>query len=474
MTVGVPLFLGLFVGAPAALALDRMGPPAGPTPAIVAAMGLASAFMFMLSQALADVVDALYERSDLDLFFSSPIPPRRVMAVRSLAVAFSAFTVFGFFAAGPLLVMAVLGQPRWLASLPVLYGLALAATGVALALSVLLIRIVGPRRTRVVGRVMSVILGSLFFLATQAFTVMTGSPGSLWTALLRSGRRSFGGAAPWLGLGLQALEGQPLAVAVVIGGCAIVFLLGLSWSGPKFAALYAAARGAERSAAARAGEAAVRFRRGALLSIGVKEARLLLRDPMLLPLVLLRIVYLVPLGFLVVRYGAAANFTALSGAVLALTLMANQLAGSLAWMTISAEDAPDLIATSPTPRRLILRVKLIVAVAIVLAIVALAVLPLMIFAPFQAAVAAAGAAAAALAAGLLNLWWQRPGKRSEFRKRASAPWFVTLAELALGLLIALAAGLFAAHQPYGLAPALLAFVVLVLLRLPVRASRASD
>jgi|WetSurMetagenome_2_1015567.scaffolds.fasta_scaffold30885_4 ABC-2 type transport system permease protein len=468
LTLGVPMFLGLAVGAPTALALNRTGPPTGTAPAVIAAIALASAFMFMLSQALADVVDALYERGDLDLFFSSPIPPRRVIAVRALAVAFSAFTVFGFFATGPLLVMAVLGQARWLAALPLLYGLSLAATGVALAMSVGLIRLFGPKRTRIIGRVLSVVLGSAFFLATQAVTVMTGSPTSLWAALLRTGQRSFEGSMPWLGLGLEALGGKPIAFAAVAGGSVAIFLLGLSWSGPKFAALYAAARGSQQTTGRR-DQAARRFRGGALLAIGVKEARLILRDPMLLPLVLLRVVYLVPLGFLAVRYGTYANFTALSGAVLALTLMANQLSGSLAWMTISAEDAPDLIATSPTPRRQILRIKLLVAVGIVLVIVALAVLPLIVIAPFQGLVAAGGAASAAVAAGLLNLWWQRPGKRSEFRKRASAPWFVTLAELALGLLTALAAGLFASHQIAGVAPALLALVVLFLLRLPVRA-----
>jgi hypothetical protein len=64
----------------------------------------------------------------------------------------------------------------------------------------------------------------------------------------------------------------------------------------------------------------------------------------------------------------------------------------------------------------------------------------------------------------MNVWWQRPGKRTAFRDRAPAPWFVTLAELGLALLIALASGLLAARQIAGFAPALAAVAILLALR----------
>src|SRR5215813_10585014 len=58
-----------------------------------------------------------------------------------------------------------------------------------------------------------------------------------------------------------------------------------------------------------------------------------------------------------------------------LVMAAGQLAGGLAWLAISGEDAPDLVATAPIPRRMIVRAK----VEAVLGGIALA------FAPFVAA-----------------------------------------------------------------------------------------
>jgi len=466
ITVGAPLFLAGVIGVPLALALNHFGPPRGWTAQLVAAAALASAFTFMLSQALAEVVDALYERGDLDLLFSSPIPPRRVITVRALGIAFAAFSVFGFFSLGPLAAMAVMGHPRWLAILPVLYACALAATGVALALGALLIGWVGPRRTRFIGRALSVGFGSVFFLGTQVLALASGQI-SRGPAVLRLSRLAAASAPRRIEIVLRAFQGEPRAFALVVGALLAVFALATAWFGPRFAAFHAAAKSAPAAGAARAGPPRP-FRRGLPAAVLAKELRLLLRDPMLLPQVILRVVYLVPAGIVAVQYGARLDFTALSGAVLAMTLMANQLAGSLAWMTISAEDAPDLLASSPAPRPVLLRIKLAAAVGTVMAIVALVAAPLALVAPYQGAVVLTGCAAAAVSAGLVNLWWQRPGKRSAFRERAPAPWFVNLAELTLGLLIALAAGLASAHHLAAVAPAAAALLVLLALRLPAR------
>jgi len=466
ITLGAPLFLAGVVGVPLGLALNRFGAPTSWAASLIAAGVLASAFTFMLSQALAEVVDALYERGDLDLMFSSPIPPRRVITVRAIGIAFAAFSVFGFFALGPLVALALMGQPRWLAILPVLYACALAATGAALALGALLIGLVGPKRTRFIGRALSVAFGSAFFLGTQVFALMSGQI-SREPAVVRLSRLMAGWAPPSTGIVLRAFKGEPRALLLLIGALLAVFALATAWFGPRFAAFHAAAKSAPAAGGGRAARARP-FRRGLTAAVLAKELRLVLRDPMLLPQVLLRVVYLVPAGLLAVRYGRQMNFTALSGAVLAMTLMANQLAGSLAWMTISAEDAPDLLASSPAPRARLQRVKLLAAVGTVMAFVALAAIPLAVVAPYQGAVVLAGCGGAAVSAGLVNLWWQRPGKRSAFRERAPAPWFVTLAELVLGLLIALAAGLASARHLAALAPAAAALLVLLALRMPAR------
>jgi ABC-2 type transport system permease protein len=91
-------------------------------------------------------------------------------------------------------------------------------------------------------------------------------------------------------------------------------------------------------------------------------------------------------------------------------------------------------------------------------------LPLLVMSPLVGLAAIAGCAYAVMATALLNLWWQRPGKRAEFRNRRRASWFVTIAELVVGLLIAGATGLFAAGLIWGLIPALVAAGGLLLLR----------
>ena len=48
---------------------------------------LAFVLLLMLAQTLNGVTKLLYTRGDLDLMFSSPVPPERVFFVRSLAVA---------------------------------------------------------------------------------------------------------------------------------------------------------------------------------------------------------------------------------------------------------------------------------------------------------------------------------------------------------------------------------------------------
>ena len=54
-------------------------------------------FIFALNQAINESVIVLFERGDLDLLLSSPIPGRAVLAVRLLSVALSVFLGFCLF-----------------------------------------------------------------------------------------------------------------------------------------------------------------------------------------------------------------------------------------------------------------------------------------------------------------------------------------------------------------------------------------
>ena len=75
---------------------------------------------------------------------------------------------------------------------------------------------------------------------------------------------------------------------------------------------------------------------------------LLRRDPWLASQTLTQLLYLLPPALLLSRnFGGAANSTVII--VLVLVTVAGQLAGGLAWLAISGEDAPDMVASAPIP-----------------------------------------------------------------------------------------------------------------------------
>ena len=87
-----------------------------------------------------------------------------------------------------------------------------------------------------------------------------------------------------------------------------------------------------------------------------KEFLLLRRDPWLLSQSLMQMLYLLPPALMLWR-----SFSGTSTAIVLITpvvvMAAGQLAGGLAWLTISGEDAPDLVATAPLPPSRVTRAK---------------------------------------------------------------------------------------------------------------------
>ena len=451
----VPVFLMVFIGLPLGRALRRYEVVVDPASALLAGLGLAAYFTLMLSQALAAAAETLYQRGDLDLLFSSPVSPRRVITVRFLAIAFSAFSVFGFFTAPPLAVIAMMGHPTWLAAIGVIFALALGATAVAAFMAAGLLRWVGASRTRTVAHILAALIGALFFLLTQLRTMLGGDrTENLSQAVAELAQSPAFRAIPGLDWPLRALLGEPWPLLAVIGvGCALL-ALAIVGLGPGFAADMANAAGAERPRRRRQPSRA--FVTGAFPAALEKELRLIFRDPTLLTQVLARVLYLLPLGLLALREGAGHHREVLAGAAAGLVFMANQVAGSLAWIAISAEEAPELLASAPVTTRLIQRAKIAAVALVVSTLLAPVLAPLIFFAPLAGLAAAAGCAAAVLSASAVNLRWQRPVKRSEFRNRRNTSWFVTLVELGLGLLIATATALFASGNPWGAFPAAVA------------------
>jgi len=111
-----------------------------------------------------------------------------------------------------------------------------------------------------------------------------------------------------------------------------------------------------------------------------------------------------------------------------LIMAAGQLAGGLAWLAVSGEDAQDLIGSSPVTPAQVWRAKA-EAVAGVLAVVFAPAVALLAFVePVPALVALFGIAIAATSATLIQFWFRAQVKRSLFRRRHVSSRIATFAE----------------------------------------------
>jgi ABC-2 type transport system permease protein len=220
--------------------------PIIPLSVIIADLVLAVILTLMLSTTLAASADALYERNDLDLLFSSPLAPRKVLFVRALGLAVNAGLWFMIPAVLLLTPSIVLGHPAWLAVFVVLAAAALGASGVGLLLAMALFAMIGPRRTRTVAQVMAALIGAAFFLASQYRNLMGGKASESLVAQIameaKDGRIK---PPPFADLPLRAALGEPIPLLILVVVGAGIFLFAAQTLGRRFADAAAATQGAE-------------------------------------------------------------------------------------------------------------------------------------------------------------------------------------------------------------------------------------
>lgn len=469
--LAVGLLCGAFaLGIPFALFVRRI--EIGPSPLLYAGIdfGMAVIASLMVAQSLNAATLALYERRDLDLLLSSPISATRVLTVRALAIAVSSVAIFVALATPFAVSLAIVGEPRWLSIYPVLLSLALGATAIGLAVAMGLFALIGPKATRILAQILAALIGASFFLLSQAGNMGAGrARGRAFfdqaEALATSGAFEPGRLATWPA---RALLGEPLPLLIFAAVGVGLFALATTLLGRRFAADAAAAAGVgSRARRRRPDDTAIGgFQAGVTGVLVRKELKLLSRDPFLISQVLMQLLYLIPLAFVIWRNAfGRADATAAAGTA-GVVFLAAQLTGNLAWITVSAEDAPDLIASSPLGKAQADRAKAIAAVLPVAVVIALPILGLAVLSPIAGFAALAGAAAAGGSSALINIWHQRPGQRRDFRKSRRSSWIVSLAETGVAFSWAAAAALLALLQPWWLIPACVGAGVVVLLRRP--------
>ncbi|WP_375312402.1 permease [Bradyrhizobium sp. A5] len=385
------------------------------------------AWTLMLSQAIESVTRVFYARADLDLIMSSPATLANLFSVRIAAIALTVTVLALLFSTPFIDVLVFSGGARWLAAFGVVVAMGLSAAAVAIAVTILMFRLIGPARTRFVAQILAAIIGAGFVIALQVAAIMSYGTLSRIT-ILTSG--TFAEHAPdvdsiWWWPARAALGDTEALLLLLALGLVLLGSVMAMFSG-RFAntAIDAAAYG--RSGSKRAKERP--FRSGSRqTALRRKEFTLLWRDPWLVSQTLMQLLYLVPPALLLWRSFADSS-AALTLITPVIVMAAGQLAGGLAWLTISGEDAPDLVATAPLTPSSVIRAKIEV-VLIAIAVIFCPLIAALAFAsPFQAAVSACAVIISAASATAIQLWFRVQARRSQFRRRQTSSRLATFAE----------------------------------------------
>ncbi|MCB1488772.1 MAG: permease, partial [Bauldia sp.] len=425
----------------------------------VTAIGILSSSL-MISQALEAVTRAFYARADLDLILTSPVVAPKVFAVRIAAIAFTTFAM-AFLLAGPFInVLVVRGGARWLTAYGMVAVAACVATALAVAITILLFHVIGPRRARFVAQVVAAIVGATFVIGLQAAAILSSGTISRF-AILQS--KKLAEILPPLDsvfwLPARAMTGDPGALVPVLGVALLVLAGAIALFATRFADYAIATAGVTELRLT--GQARERHFRAlsAMQVLRRKEWTLLLRDPWLISQTLMQLLYLLPPALLLWRKFGEDGDT-ITVIVPVIVVAAGQLAGGLAWLAVSGEDAPDLIATAPVPTRMIIRAKVEAVLGGIAIVSAPLILLLGLSAPWAALVTAVAIAIAAIASTMIQLMFKGQAKRSHFRRRQTSSRIATFAEALSSMTWAATAGLAAAGTWLALGSAIAALLVL--------------
>ncbi|MEZ5856598.1 MAG: hypothetical protein R3D67_18315 [Hyphomicrobiaceae bacterium] len=269
-------FLGMFGGAsPAvavglmvagALALHAVAWPmlpyladhlsgAEPSPEGRLALGafLICVASWMAAQGLFQATRTLYDRGDLDLLLGSPLSPRKVLGAKAVAIALSSLGSVAMLALPVANVGALRYGAHWLAFYPNLGSLALAATALALLVTIALFYVLGPRKARTYAQLGGALLGGSFVLGVQVIALLPEGLRTSLTQMLspaRDGADGVIGHVLWLPV--RALQAQPIDMALLAVIAVVLFATAIWTLGDRFAGACLGAAGSP-SADRRAG-----------------------------------------------------------------------------------------------------------------------------------------------------------------------------------------------------------------------------
>ena len=394
---------------------------------LVASAMMGLAWALIASQAIESVTRVFYARADLDLIMSSPITLAHVFSVRIGAIALTVTLGAALLATPFIDVLVARGGVRWFAVYGVVIALGLSAAAVAIALTVLMFRLFGPKRTRLIAQIVAAITGAGFVIALQVAAIVSTGTLSRFAVLTSDAAAhvapSAASVAWWPA---HALLGDATALLALLGGSMILLGVTMVIVAPRFAGYVA--RVSPELATSAHGTQSRAFRAGSQRSVLIrKEIMLLRRDPWLVSQSLMQLLYLLPPALLMWRsFGETAGSALLVAPVI--VMAAGQLAGGLAWLTISGEDAPDLVATAPLPATRAVRVKAETVLLLIALVFAPLLMALALVSIQTAAITALCVVLATASATAIQIWFRVQAKRSHFRRRQTSSRFATFAE----------------------------------------------
>jgi ABC-2 type transport system permease protein len=440
----------------------RIGPDLA-TLVVVGGIMLLS-WSLLLSHAMETVTRVFYSRSDLDLILTSPLSPRKVFSVRIGRIAVEVALLAMLLAAPAIDVLAVLGGPGWLVAYGVVAAMGTVAAALAVTLTIALFRTFGAKRTRLIAQIVAAVIGAAFVVGLQIaaiFSYGSASLAPLQSAWLIAHVPPIESPVWWPA---RAMLGEPAALLVV--AAISLGLLGAT------ILTFADRFGNHVVAAAGVSQTVVRQRRGpkrfrrhsATRVLRQKEWKLLARDPWLMSQTLMQMLYLLPAALLLWR-----TFQSGTDAYILLVPMmvmaAGHLGGGLAWLSISGEDAPELVTTAPIPPERIVWAK-IEAVMGAIAFIFVPLLALMAFASIRPAlVAGVSVLVAAASATIIHLCLRTQARRSQFRHRHVSARLATFAEACSSIAWAATSALAVLGTWFVLFPAIIAISIVCGVRL---------
>jgi ABC-2 type transport system permease protein len=457
------LFVGSMLGAWQLIALavafgfDRADLPPLPQPLGFAVTTGALIFLYlgMVSTALDASIQAIYARGDMDLLLSSPFPRYAIILVRLTAIAVSVCVGGALLALPVANAFILLGHRSWLVAYVTIPCLGLFATTAGLVAAISLFRLLGARRTRLAAQILSAALGISFGMAAQIPNLIQVSGVSDLPGLTRIAA-TLPGPESWVWFPARGALGEPWALAGLVLLSLLCFMSTAVGLADRFITSAIAAAGIGSGRTRKRSGAMRPFRTDPWSTLRGKEIRLLVRDPWLITQIARQLVFLLPLTLVVWRAEAGGS----SARWLVLVMTAGYMAGGLTWLTVSGEDARDLLASAPLKPREVLRAKMqaaLLPVALFMLVPLLAATYLNLWLGFCLTVCATGSA---VGCSLLNYLYRSDALRSHFARRSSDHRMRSLGEMLIGATWSLTAYFMLKQTLWALLPAAIALLPL--------------